>query len=292
MSFPTFPSISPPLTRDQALNMILASIAMEELGLSHIINAEGEKLQYVLGTLPGSPEPEIEIDELIRVNDSVGGLLNNVMQNQLFLKNKMERVLDSIDKHPHKPTGPVGPTGPTGPAGPTGPQGPSGHTGPPGPTGATGPQGPAGPIGPGGAACVAAFRQQDGGIRWDTSGALPLCPVCPDACGEICLTPDCASILLPPGRCYLVWFSVNLMARPCACNGVCLSLRLICDSRAQSVYDYSMPLPLSPDARLTASAGGIPVSTYGFDRPCLLRLALNSPRRILSTDAAISIMET
>ena len=35
------------------MNQILSSIAMKELGLSHILNAEGEKLQYILGTLPG-----------------------------------------------------------------------------------------------------------------------------------------------------------------------------------------------------------------------------------------------
>ena len=40
------------MTREEALTMIIASIAMEELALSHILNAEGEKLQYVLGT-PG-----------------------------------------------------------------------------------------------------------------------------------------------------------------------------------------------------------------------------------------------
>ena len=53
MSMPTFPQIDPPLTREGSLNEIIASIAAEELSLSHILNAEGEKLQYVLGTLPG-----------------------------------------------------------------------------------------------------------------------------------------------------------------------------------------------------------------------------------------------
>ena len=39
MSQPTFPQIDPPLTREGSLNEIISSIAMEELSLSHILNA-------------------------------------------------------------------------------------------------------------------------------------------------------------------------------------------------------------------------------------------------------------
>ena len=52
MSMPSFPNIDPPSQREDAVNQILSSIAMEELGLSHILNAEGEKLQYILATIP------------------------------------------------------------------------------------------------------------------------------------------------------------------------------------------------------------------------------------------------
>ena len=42
MSLPSFPKVDPPIERENAVNQILSSIAMEELGLSHILNAEGE----------------------------------------------------------------------------------------------------------------------------------------------------------------------------------------------------------------------------------------------------------
>lgn len=85
---------------------------MEELGLSHILNAEGEKLQYVLGTLPGVTGPNPTIDELLQVNDSVQQTLSTAMQNQMFLQNKMSSALNASVM--------AGPTGPTGPTGATG----------------------------------------------------------------------------------------------------------------------------------------------------------------------------
>jgi len=44
MSMPKFPTDTGSLTRENVINQILSSIAMEELGLSHVLNVEGEKM--------------------------------------------------------------------------------------------------------------------------------------------------------------------------------------------------------------------------------------------------------
>ncbi|HUS88115.1 MAG TPA: hypothetical protein VMW91_01900 [Desulfosporosinus sp.] len=55
MSFPNIPDVTPNINInvEDAINLLLASIAFEELGLAHVINAEAEKIQFVLGTLKG-----------------------------------------------------------------------------------------------------------------------------------------------------------------------------------------------------------------------------------------------
>ena len=143
MSLPSFPNVDPPIQREDAVNQILSSIAMEELGLSHILNAEGEKMQYILGTLPGLSGPAATVEDVLNANESVRGLLETAVQNQIFLKGKMQGALDASPMR--GPTGPTGPTGPQGPAGPAG--GPAGPAGAPGAAGATGPTGPMGPQG-------------------------------------------------------------------------------------------------------------------------------------------------
>ena len=151
MSLPSFPNIDPPIKREDAVNQILSSIAMEELGMSHILNAEGEKLQYILGTLPGLSGPAATVKDVLNANGSVKDLLETAAQNQLFLKSKMQCALDTTPAQ--GPAGPAGATGPTGPAGATGAAGPAGPTGPTGPAGKyspgmDGPTGPVGPVGP------------------------------------------------------------------------------------------------------------------------------------------------
>ncbi|MCY8495958.1 collagen-like protein [Bacillus atrophaeus] len=135
MSQPNLPNITPVVTlsRDDTINLLLSSIAMEELGMAHILNAEGEKIQYALGTLPGLTGPPSTLDDVLNMNASVRDTLDSLMKQELLLGSK----LDSIANIPTL-AGPTGVTGPTGPAGAIGPTGATGATGPAGPTGATG----------------------------------------------------------------------------------------------------------------------------------------------------------
>ncbi len=145
LSQANIPNITPSitLTRDDALNLLLASIAIEELGLGHIINAEAEKLQFAIGTLPGLSVPAT-LNELLEVNASIQTTMQGLIKNELLLQSRLENILAAPSL--------VGPTGPTGATGPSG--GPSGATGATGVTGVTGSTGATGVTGATGATGV------------------------------------------------------------------------------------------------------------------------------------------
>ena len=97
MSLPIFPDNMNTPGREDAINQIISSIAMEELAFSHILNAEGEKLQYILGTLPGVTGPAPSIDDIIKINDSVKDLIEAVMFSQMFLRAKFKDAINASE---------------------------------------------------------------------------------------------------------------------------------------------------------------------------------------------------
>ena len=191
MSLPSFPNIDPPIQRENAVNQILSSIAMEELGLSHILNAEGEKLQYILGTLPGLSGPAATVEDVLSANESVRDLLKTAVQNQLFLKSKMQGALEASPLQ--------GPAGPNGPAGPTGPDliGPDGLTGP------TGPAGPTGPV-----IIDFAYTANTGAAVIPVDGLVPL-PNDQVKAKDITVSPDSTKFTVKTGGIYQVGYVVN-----------------------------------------------------------------------------------
>ncbi|MEG1459360.1 MAG: hypothetical protein RR056_06325 [Acetivibrio sp.] len=73
-------------TRDQAVTDLIASVALEETALSHILNAEGEKLQVFIAIQSVTPE------ELLSVNKSVQSMVNAVTRLEMVLQAKLELV--------------------------------------------------------------------------------------------------------------------------------------------------------------------------------------------------------
>lgn len=102
MSFPNIPDVEPKinLKRNDVINLLLSSIAFEELSLAHILNAEGEKLQKGI-------EKACSVDELIDLNRSVEKMLRAVIKKEMLLQFKLEDVLEIPEKDkdyspPHK----------------------------------------------------------------------------------------------------------------------------------------------------------------------------------------------
>jgi Trk K+ transport system NAD-binding subunit len=97
MSMPNIPDVDATIniTLEDSVNLLLASVAFEELGLAHIINAEAEKIQFILGTLEGQTPPETPptIDELLEINRSVERTLRNVLKSQMLLQFKLEDTI-------------------------------------------------------------------------------------------------------------------------------------------------------------------------------------------------------
>lgn len=71
-------------TREQAITDLIESVALQETALSHILNAEGEKIQAVVAMGDVTPE------ELLMVNRSVENMINTIARLEILLQSKLE----------------------------------------------------------------------------------------------------------------------------------------------------------------------------------------------------------
>ena len=107
MSMPNIPDMNSKIdiTTTQAGNVVLASIGFEELGLAHIINAEGEKIQSYLGTLEGQEvKKEVSIDELEKLDKIVNDSLKAITKKELLLLMKLEETKEILDNKEYEAT--------------------------------------------------------------------------------------------------------------------------------------------------------------------------------------------
>lgn len=131
MSFPNIPDITPEinLTMEKSINLILSSIALEEISLSKLIEAETKKILHILEkkdfcceaccyntvcvycdrdkNAPCQPcqpcvapegfcnmyfHQEPDIKEVIEVNESVDNIMKDIIKMQMLLQFKLESV--------------------------------------------------------------------------------------------------------------------------------------------------------------------------------------------------------
>ena len=86
----TTTAVPTPNPRSQAISNLVASVALQQAALSHILNAEGEKLQRVIGDDFSTPEA------LLATNKSVESMVKAVTNLEVTLIQKLEKFRSSF----------------------------------------------------------------------------------------------------------------------------------------------------------------------------------------------------
>ena len=79
-----------PVPRQQAITDLLASIALEQAALSHILNAEGEKVQKILSF------QQLTAETVLQTNRSVESMVNSISGLEMILADKIALFRDCI----------------------------------------------------------------------------------------------------------------------------------------------------------------------------------------------------
>ena len=87
-------------TRCQAVTDIIESVALQQAALSHILNAEGEKLQRAVSL------PDIDPAQLLRFNQSVEQTIRSVAQLEVIIQSTLQLFTDCLSTCTPPPTTP------------------------------------------------------------------------------------------------------------------------------------------------------------------------------------------
>ena len=79
-----------PIDPRSALASVIASIALQEAAVSHVLNAEGEKIQAVVGM------DDVTVETLQDINASVAGTMDSVALLEDTLQNKLRTALHAL----------------------------------------------------------------------------------------------------------------------------------------------------------------------------------------------------
>lgn len=91
MSLPDSPETKPgqSITKRESLALLLTSVAMNEISLSHIISAEADAIQAFIKSRP----EELSYMSVIRINNTASRLLEEVSNGQWLSLSKLDRIL-------------------------------------------------------------------------------------------------------------------------------------------------------------------------------------------------------
>jgi len=96
MSMPNIPDEKQDIDKKHSIDLLLASIGAEELGLADIISAEAEKIQFILGTLENNDYRQNNpptLPELIQADKSVEQMMKKVIEKEILLDFKLEDAI-------------------------------------------------------------------------------------------------------------------------------------------------------------------------------------------------------
>jgi len=88
---PEIPKMSNRPDREETFIDLLESIALEEMALAHLMNAQAEEIQAFVGddlNFPTNPSN----DDILRFNVSITRFMETLMFKELFLLRKLETV--------------------------------------------------------------------------------------------------------------------------------------------------------------------------------------------------------
>lgn len=95
---PHFPDIRNPAPQDEIIDRLLETIALEELSLAHLVNAEAEKIQAVAEAGVIGP---VSTEELAKINHSVKEVLEAAVKKEEQLHHKLTTILAHKEHNRH-----------------------------------------------------------------------------------------------------------------------------------------------------------------------------------------------
>lgn len=100
MSFPNIPDIDPQIniSFEDAINLLLTSIAMEEISLSKLIDAETKKLLCAVEDLEccDSKNAKPLLRDTLKINKSIDDMIKNISKLQMLLQYKLDNIKEIL----------------------------------------------------------------------------------------------------------------------------------------------------------------------------------------------------